>query len=310
MIGATSERPGLYFRWFAKRATQICGGIVRNEISYRRILHALRTWDLYVGMNPANTWRKLKVSDADIAEIIGLVVDIDPITPRMPPEGVESYALDAIETVLGRLPHSIVVSTGRGLQVWLKVQFHILNSSEDRLAWRYATKQFIQAVARHFDFTTGYRVDTSCSDLSRLIRAIGSTNQKNGRTVQAISQHQFLPIQPTNFLERYPFIPEPLAPPAHPTGAWWKSFHLLSGTAKDFLVDGVSEPGRHAACYAAAASLRDVGVEPPIAERLISKGALLCSPPLPIHDALRACSNAYKGGPPCVTKSNLARSNP
>jgi hypothetical protein len=306
---ATSGRPCIYMRWFARRKAasheEVAGGIVRSDASYLRILNNLPDWDIYVGMNPSTTWRKIKVSDADIAEVIGIVLDIDPLPSAgkdFPPlHSTASLALSSIESVLGRLPHCAVISTGRGLQVWLKVQFSIIESPSHRSHWRYAIKQFVQQTSRHFH-SPHYTIDTSCTDLSRLVRAIGSINQRTHTRVVPIQFHLYPPIQPDTFLSRYPLPKNPAPPtlPLHPISHWWKIFHLLTDTAQRYLTEGITEPGRHAAAYATAASLRDVGVERPLAERLVTTSASLCSPPLPHHDALRACSNAFSsqsGGP-------------
>lgn len=301
MFFASSPSPSNYFRFFAKHPSgQVTGGIIRHADAYNKILRNLSSWNVYLGMNPATTWRGIKVRDDQISEVIGLVVDIDPSTDvAWAPSSVSLLiqpALEAVHSTLGRIPYTQVLATGRGLQLWLRVLPHPLHSEDDRFAWRGATRQFLLSTEREFvRSASGYRVDTSCSDLSRLVRAPFSINQRTQTKVEVLKTLEHPPINPTSFLELFPTEkPEPFPTPKHPSLKWWKSFHLLTTTAQRFIVEGVSEPGRHSAAYATAASLRDTGIGYKIAERLILHGAARCSPPLGFEDALRACSNAYR----------------
>lgn len=300
-----TSSPGQYQRFFAKRPSgEITGGVVRHSAAYQKILSNLSSWNIYLGMNPANTWRGIKVRDDQINEAIGLVVDIDPVaTPAWAPSSVSLLidpALRAIESTLSRVPYSTVVATGRGIQIWIRVLPHTLHSNEDRFLWRSATRQFLLQASEAFGDGNGYKIDTSCSDISRLIRAPMSINQKTGTKVEVLETLELPPINPTSFLERFAAQEkfEPAAKPPHPSLKWWKSFHLLTVTAKRFIVEGVSEPGRHSAAYATAASLRDAGIAHNVAERLILHGAVRCTPPLNFNEALRACSNAYRAERP------------
>lgn len=315
MTTATSARPGNYFRWFARRKHEVCGGFIRSEESYQRLLTNLSTWDIYLGLNPANTFLGTKVRDIDITEVIGLVIDVDPqpglLYPASQAEACEEPILAAVERVLGRIPSSTVMFTGRGLQVWLRVQYDILTPS-NRPIWRSAIKRFTREIAQAFSHDR-FVIDTSCTDLSRLVRAPGSTNQKTGALVTAISTHSYPAIQPNSFLDRF-FIPEsPESAPAvlRPNERWWKIFHTLTNRAQVFLTEGVSEPGRHAAAYATAASLRDSGVSFSVAEGLITRAARLCTPPLPQEEAARAARNAYISpvGGPSATRTSHAHIN-
>ncbi len=257
MFFSSSQVPGQYLRFFAKRPSgEITGGIIRHNAAYSKILSNLSSWNIYLGMNPASTWKGIKVTDDQIAEAIGLVVDIDPL-PSAGPLPVDA-ALRAVESTLSRIPYTTVVSTGRGLQLWLRVHPHRLGGAEDRYAWRSATRTFLLRASEAFTgFAGGYRIDTSCSDLSRLIRAPHSINQRTGAKVEVLETYELPPVNPTTFLETFhtPKEMESLPQPSHPSLKWWQSFHLLTTTAKRYIVEGVSEPGRHAAAYATAASL-------------------------------------------------------
>jgi hypothetical protein len=138
------------------------------------------------------------------------------------------------------------------------------------------------------------RLDSSCSDLPRLVRLPGTINTKTGRLAQFLGVGEPDQRIHSELLRRFGLsspsghIPRPTA------GDWRRNYHLLTGRAKRFLALGWEEPGRHSAAFATAASLAEIGVGEEDIERLVLRGASRSIPPLEEYEAKRCIRNALE----------------
>lgn len=175
-----------------------------------------------------------------------------------------------------------IIDSGRGVQLWYRLNDTPLHDDEDlRLRARLAMGHILKQLAA-LGPVGGCTVDTSCSDLPRVMRMPGSVNLKTGRQAIILDKGEATPWLTEFLLDRTPSLPK-ITLPYYTAGAtipWQKLLPHLTAKAHQFITSGVEEPGRHAACVAAAASLRDYGLSQEAAKRPLLWGAGKCQPPL------------------------------
>lgn len=291
-------------RYFAKRGRDIVGRLAPSFSHFVRAAHNLDDWNFYVTLNPTRTSGVgSKASSRDVLAWRFVLIDVDPVE-----QGADSFRalekiLDQGASLLGYptgLHHrTAVINSGRGHQAWLAIDQEDITSTQ-RYEIERATNYFLRKLDTH---SHGCRIDTSCSDLSRVARCPGTINTKTGQraffqwhwpwpqeeiaTISAAEILGFAPLEiqiPRREIEQGATITEIL--PA------------LTMRAAAFLTEGIISPGRHAGAYATAASLREAGVERSLAEEMVRAGARLCTPPMNEAEAVRAVKQAYNREPP------------
>src|SRR6266446_3419348 len=162
---------GSVFRWFAKSSEGIRGGFCESEYGMDRILKNHNgLWNLYLNLNPTRQREHLKVSDRDISHVQFILLDIDPVEEDADPIGVSEEVIEIGSHIAqSRLdPH--LVDSGRGIQLWIQLERTAMDSEDTRSLWQHRIHDFVYRVGREVGLRRGCRVDTSCSDLSRLAR--------------------------------------------------------------------------------------------------------------------------------------------
>jgi hypothetical protein len=250
---------------------------------------------MYVAMNPSKQLEGKRVSGRDITHWSTICIDIDPIEAASDPSLAAWSVTAHLREILGEAVAPTVIDSGRGMQLWLRLQPLELNPD---LRWRVRSAvgsllwMLKEATPVH-----GCVVDTSTSDLARVARMPETVNSKTRRRSEILERGQLLGEAGVHSILALaqPFGPPPAAfiSGSFEEGGWKRAAHHMSELSKDFLEFGVPEPGRHKAAYAAAAALRDIGLSIDTAEPLVLAGARRCAPSLSDYDAVRAARCAY-----------------
>jgi hypothetical protein len=275
---------GQYRYVFSKSALGITGTWVTSEASLRRFIgNYASSSDCYIQLNPVSKPGLIRPSNADVLQLQAILIDIDPISDdALPDRGLLACQARLEELGVGHGCRT-VIDSGRGIQVWLHI--HPIPIIGEGSLGR-SVRRFIHALAKSMGTVAGCRIDTSCADLSRLARLPGTINQKTGKPTKILDKGT--PSE-AYWLYRWDEEVAPKAPRvASPIRTKWPDIELhLTKTAKDFILEGVEEPGRHKAAVAAGRSLRENNVEPGVALGFLERGAERCSPPLDPSDVQR-----------------------
>lgn len=234
-------------------------------------------WDLYFIPNQVrSSFVGVKPADRDIVVYSNFVVDYDPTVP--------GTHFDISNTPIPE-PCFVFLYTGNGYQLHYRLAPNAFSVPEIRSR--------VAAHIRTISCPPGYRIDTSTTDASRMVRMPGSINWKTGVRGWAI------------LMATSAYYPVPPPAPALPETEQLTNVDLtnlsaivtrLTGRAERFLLRGVNSKveGRHSAAYAAAACLCRLGVRYKEAVELVRAGGALCTPPLEESESERAVKQAYK----------------
>ena len=272
-------------QWFATREKNsrkhVMGGRIR---SVDALIGTVRNaqelgWNLYLGLNPSKPRPgTIKLNREDITHWRFVVVDLDPVgTPLAPPSGYKEA-------------HHHIFS-GRGHQLWVPLA-ETVPLSEKVVDLELSIERAMGAYLRRLqdeDWHAGWAVDTTCSDLARVVRCPGSVNQKTGKRSEIIStirerEHFYsegsriwreLTLTAKRVLDFTPPAPESAVRAKNPSNLLAVLPHLTI-RARAFILRGAESPGRHTACYAACLSLKEAGVPEPNALEWLCWGADRC----------------------------------
>lgn len=278
-------------RFFAKAAGSVAGGWIHDEHGYNNLL-SNTGWNIYVGINPCIAPPNVKARDSDIFAAHNILIDIDPVGGFSEPNKAIFNTGESLKKLLGKGAFycSHLVASGRGFQIWLPVEPTEFDEDFTEARWTRCVREVLSHLSCG---DTGCRVDTSCSDLSRVARAPGSINQKTGRKASLVSKGDGSRLGVGSILVFDPGEPEEVSQ-APNTSKLSDVVSYLTLKAVKFLTEGETEPGRHAAAFAAAASLRDQGVPVENALAWVTRGGSLCDPILSPSECSRATHNAYQ----------------
>jgi hypothetical protein len=247
-------------------------------------LKNLRQWNVYAHANGAPPGPRPRLRSHDVVNWRLAVIDIDPVSPNADPL---TPAL-----ALGEQFDAHVVDTGRGAQVWVELTSTPIGTDSAREIAERGMGVWLRRLPGPESF--GCVIDTSCSDLARLIRLPGSINQKTGHLSRLLRIGHPQPLATTILaLAGSPVEPVSLPPPRKTQQLGVVLPHITQ-TAARFLTEGWETPGRHAAAYAAAASLRDAAISVDVAMAWVTRGGRLCRPGLPVHETQRTVQCAYR----------------
>jgi len=278
-------------RYFAKRSDgSAVGGRVKSPEALERAARNLESlgYDVYLHLNPS-IGNGLKATSRQVTAFHRILIDLDPVDPACDPsEGILSIlaVADAIQPGTYMAAHTLL--TGRGAHAWVEFEPHTPERAER------ATANFLKQLKAAWDNNAGYRIDSVCYDLGRIVRCPGTRNTRSGlmatflrpaaaRLASEAFINKFYTDPPSQAIERPKNISNLITVSAH-----------LNGLAREFLHNGVEEGDRHHAAYAAAKSLADVGMGSTSIRYWILRGASRCRPRLSKRDALHCVKTALK----------------
>lgn len=282
-----------HIRFFAKSEFQRLGGSIPSPRALASLL-SNETWDLYIHLNPSDSPRYTpKASSSEITHLTNILLDLDPVMSSASlSDAIDSALRQGDELLKGSGNAATIVYSGRGMQAWIPIEPTLLSLPDQRLSIERATNAFL----RRIDVSEyGCRIDTSCSDLARVARLPGSTNQKSKTHATLVKEGSGERIPVGELLKLDPGESRKIRSQLNEKTRTYFPFILphLTARAVTFLTQGVTSPGRHAAAYAAARSLYELSVPFETAETWVIKGGSLCDPPLSPSDSARALRNAY-----------------
>jgi len=185
----------------------------------------------------------------------------------------------------------IVIDSGRGCQAWIRLGDVLLRDDPgiaplgrivDLSGWldevvsrstvRRTHSHWLKRLDAALGVRYGCRLDTSVSDLPRVMRCPGTINVKTGRMAKFIvATHRKFPGLARTLVEGTPvsvFI-EPEVGEVAPGQPWQMVFSHLTRSAQDYLLYGQEEPGRHKVMWHTARKFQEVGVTRPEARRAL-----------------------------------------
>ena len=282
-----------------------------------------RGFNLYVQMNPTKRKGTGRVSTADISHWNWFLVDLDPIseTPKLDlaKEFVEMFMYNYLGI---KHLHYTLIDSGRGWQMWFPLPLQPLRWQDGPMDMKIAVHT--QPLPRMFELedfdetntievflreaapramsywlnflkermelvlpACGVTIDTSVSDLPRVMRLPYTENFKTGRPTSILRKQIGINVGLGNKLIAYApykvWKKEEYDAYEMADNATWHHYLTHPGmkvNARIYLTEGVSEGGRHKAATAALLTLKELGCDATQVEAALLWGARLCSPQL------------------------------
>lgn len=269
---------GTVVRWMAKRGTtNVRGDFVT---SLRELEMAVRTyegWNFYVAPNPSTSRVGVRHSAADVSHWSWMLIDMDPMWET----GYDApTALDEALLWLGEwMGYELVpfrLDSGRGAQAWIRLGDSLLDA--DRMIVSRTMRYWLHRLDEKLGELHGCRVDTTSSDLPRVMRCPGTVNQRTGRMAQIVqigTEHVGLG---TRLITGVPpeVFDEPEVQGDFAGQPWQFVVSYLTIKAKTFLTAGWQEPGRHEAMWHTAKRLQESGVSREETHKALLYGNTMC----------------------------------
>lgn len=296
-------------RWFARSGNMKVGDYAADVSELAMAVVAYPDLQFYVQPNPTTVRTGVKCSAKDISHWSWFLVDVDPIgpgphAPRAAAEEVLASAQEWFGKDFSRR-RPLMIDSGRGVQIWIRLDDRLLIDAGDaprgayeRPIPRRAQAYWLERLNTIIKPEHGCHVDTSCSDLPRVMRCPGTVNQKTGRMAEFIepSAHVFAGLADI-LVNGTP--PERLTQPevvALPEGMPWQVVYpVLTFTARKFIDHGAEEPGRHKTVFATARALFDRGLTMTAVLEACRLGNGRSSDPLPDSEIQRTVGSAARG---------------
>lgn len=171
----------------------------------------------------------------------------------------------------------LIIDSGRGVQAWIRLADIVLDDrcpqgklwhSDDDVIHRKTARRvngyWLKKLDERLGVCHGCRIDTSVSDLPRVMRCPGTRNVKTGRKARFLhlTDHRFYGLAELLVTGTPDKAMEDPEPPAEitPGRPWQEVFSHLTLTAQTYLLRGQAEPGRHKVMWHTAKKLRELGV--------------------------------------------------
>lgn len=289
-------------RLFARKGDKMLGDFARSPQEIKKFCDSANGLNIYVAPNPTMSTVGIRHSAVDVTHWSFFFIDVDPVC-KCPPQKEDEEFIPCITCQRKEDPYSAMneaikifggwagrnlennfpnlIDSGRGVQLWLRADdrelindLEKINPFEGPITRKIARKvmgYWLNKLSKRFGTQYGCNIDTSCSDLPRVMRMPGTENTKTGKKSQIIIRQKepykwLLPMLiggiPEEILKEY----------EHPQriGYKWQTvFNLLTKAAQDYLLHGKEEPGRHKVAFHTAKSLSELGIERSEAERAI-----------------------------------------
>jgi hypothetical protein len=237
----------------------------------------------YLAPNPTKCKTGDRHETLDVTHWSWFLIDVDPVQEECDPLATLNEALLWLGEWAGKdLTRSrpTIIDSGRGMQAWIRLDDQILTShygvlreemvdaiiegrgNVDRKTARKTMSHWLKRLDERIGLMNGCKIDTSCSDLPRLMRCPGTTNQKTGRTASILYPGD----GPVAGLAQLLVTGTPASAFAEAKyegdvgRTWQAAFGDLTRAAQDYLTKGKEEPGRHVTVWKTLKSLAEKGV--------------------------------------------------
>jgi len=301
--------PGSVVRLFARRDDHRAGDYARNAAEIRKFVRQHPDMNIYVALNPTCSTKGLRHRADEVSHWSFFPIDVDPIEEKNYPLTALTEALDWLGEWTGKdLSTATIIDSGRGAQAWLRLDDYRLSelqpepihTSYARSTARRVTGYWMKKLDEKLGLCHGCRIDTSVTDLPRVMRCPGTINRKTGRMADFMTIRK----EPIGGLGKLMVVgtpPEAVTDPPKPEGVapgqrWQKVFTHMTVMAQNYLMLGQEEPGRHKVMWHTAKKLHELGVSVEEARRALQranglKGEAMA---LPLDQVEHALETAYQ----------------
>jgi len=278
--------------------------------------HAPKGMNIYLAPNPTEWKGGTRHSAKHVSHWSYLLLDADPVEKEYDAARALHEALDLLSGWVGkdlasaaRLP--LILDSGRGMQAWIRLEDIVLDDTvepkagivDGRIHRKTAARvnsHWLKKLSDRMKVAHGCQIDTSVSDLPRVMRCPGTVNTKTGRKARIVNEtnrvYEGLAYLLSALPEQYLVEPEPQFI-FEPGQKWQAVFHHLTRTAQEYLTRGWVEPGRHKTANHVAKSLKEKGCARKEVWKALKRANMLrgADEALPL-DQLRHCLNTAFGG--------------
>ena len=257
--------PKHVLRVFTRKDGKFNGDFAKTFAELEHFVAANQDKNLYVAPNPTTSRSAFRHTAMEVTHWSYFLIDIDPVEDKSDPQSALEEALLWLGEWVGRdfkRRRPIIIDSGRGYQAWIRLEDVEFDETTTRHVARRVNGYWLKRLDEKLSVAKGCRIDTSVSDLPRVMRCPGTVNQKTGRLARFIveSDEVFTGLAslltvgtPQNLLIEVP--PTPVVPGR----SWQKVFGHLTVMAQNYLLHGQVEPGRHKVVWHTAKKLREVG---------------------------------------------------
>jgi hypothetical protein len=308
--------------FWRKKTGERGGDYARNLKELRRFVSATQGRNVYVAPNPTQSTIGMRHETKDVTHWSYLLIDVDPLSDAVNPQ--PALVLDEALRLLGewigkdlQANPPIIIDSGRGMQAWIRLEDIVFDdhdtvvpkdgifySGEKAISMRRKTARrsmghWLKRLADTIGTMHECRLDTSCSDLPRLMRCPATVNQKTGRETAIIcpgsGQHVgYSSLLVTGTPETTYAEPDVNAIPGR---TWQLAFSDLTRMAQTYLQNGQEEPTRHKVLFHTTKKLMEVGCTEAETFKAVSRANGLCGEDqaLPIEEVIRIVKQVFTG---------------
>lgn len=297
-------------RVFSRRGEERDGDHIRNVKELKKYAKIKKEHNVYLAPNPTTSTVGTRHSAKDVSHWSYFLIDMDPIEDKYDARAALDLALDQFGEWVGKNFHTrrpLIIDSGRGMQAWIRLDdvpfVDDANAATiyDRGTARRVNGYWLKKLEERLGTVHGCRIDTSVSDLPRVMRCPGTVNVKTGKMafVDVASDAIYLGLAElmVNLAPRSISAEPPPVMELKPGQRWQKVFPHLTRSAQDYLLYGQAEPGRHKVMWHTIQKFHELGVTREEAQKAIRKANKLKGPKqeLPekdIQDRLKAVYEA------------------
>jgi len=295
-------------RLFTRAGDDRDGDFAQNAAEVRAFAKAYPKNNIYVAPNPTNSTLGARHTATEVTHWSFFLIDMDPIEEEHDAEKALEEALLWLGEWMGtdfKRRRPIIIDSGRGRQAWIRLGDYPFDGEYtprvDRSMARRANGYWLKKLDERLGMCHGCRIDTSVSDLPRVMRCPGTINMKTGRQARFVEwPDTVFEGLGTRLIVGTPkrFLVDPEPPTGVAAGQEWTSvFQHLTLMAQNYLRFGQEEPGRHKVMWHTAKKFQELGVLKEEARKALRWANRLKGKEakLPLDQVEHALNTAYGG---------------